>query len=75
MPLAGLPGWLYVVACGLLLLLQHVHGETIYMSRGDQGQSCPRSAKSEAELGDGRHQGGKRSWWRMTGDRMGLCAF
>uniref|UniRef100_A0ABK0L0N6 Carboxylic ester hydrolase n=1 Tax=Rattus norvegicus TaxID=10116 RepID=A0ABK0L0N6_RAT len=27
MPLARLPGWLYVVACGLLLLLQHVHGQ------------------------------------------------
>ncbi|XP_052023000.1 pyrethroid hydrolase Ces2a isoform X1 [Apodemus sylvaticus] len=27
MPLAGLPGWLYVVACGLLFLFQHVHGQ------------------------------------------------
>nr|BAE38379.1 unnamed protein product [Mus musculus] len=27
MPLARLPGWLCVVACGLLLLLQHVHGQ------------------------------------------------
>ncbi|XP_052022993.1 pyrethroid hydrolase Ces2a-like isoform X1 [Apodemus sylvaticus] len=27
MPLAGLPDWLYVVTCGLLLLLQHVHGQ------------------------------------------------
>ncbi|XP_038952720.1 pyrethroid hydrolase Ces2a isoform X2 [Rattus norvegicus] len=27
MPLGRLPGWLYVVACGLLLLLQHVQGQ------------------------------------------------
>ncbi|XP_052022987.1 pyrethroid hydrolase Ces2a-like isoform X2 [Apodemus sylvaticus] len=27
MPLARFPGWLYVVACVLLLLLQHVHGQ------------------------------------------------
>nr|XP_034378509.1 pyrethroid hydrolase Ces2a-like isoform X3 [Arvicanthis niloticus] len=27
MPLARLPGWLYVVVYGLLLLLQHVHGQ------------------------------------------------
>ncbi|XP_052023003.1 pyrethroid hydrolase Ces2a-like isoform X1 [Apodemus sylvaticus] len=27
MPLVRLPGWPYAVACGLLLLLQHVHGQ------------------------------------------------
>ena len=62
MPLARLGDLLYVVASGILLLLQHMHGETIYMSRGDLGQSCPSSSKSEAELGDARHKGvgGKR---------------
>ena len=61
MPLA-IPGWLCVVASVLLLLLQRVHGETIYKSRGDR--AVPGLQSQRLSLGmegtrEGKESGGE----------------
>ena len=75
MPLTRLADWLYIVASVLLLLLQHMHGETIYISRGDWVRAVPGLQGQRLSLGMEGTREGKGALWRMTDDSMGTVCY